>query len=311
MPSAVQNLWRKIWSEPPPSLACEFSAAGVAVARWIPGSPRPARFAVRPLPADALHPQPVRENLADREAVAAAVAAALEVAQSDAGKTARRREIAVLLPDVSARVTLLSFEKVPENPDEALALIKFRLKKSVPFDVDEAAIAYQAADGAGEVLVALTPYPVVRQYERIFEDLGYLPGEVGVSTLAGINLVVDSGDGHAGTMLLRNTGNSTTIALTQRGKLRVMRTAESDGAGELFHDIYSSAVFYQDTYSAKVDRIYHTGFSGSDENASLWTQVEAELGVAPHPLAIPGAPEAEQANYLGLFGLLAAQARNA
>jgi type IV pilus assembly protein PilM len=313
MAMLLQNVWRQIWREPPPGLACEFSAAGVAVARWTPGSPRPERFASRPLPVDTLRPQPVRENMAEGSAVTDAVAEALEDAQSvNPGK--RRREIAVLLPDLSARVTLLTFEEMPDKREEALSLIKFRLKKTVPFDVDEASIAYHAS--GKDVLVAVTPRSIVRQYEAIFENLGYLPGQVTVSTLAGINLVVDSGDPEAGSMLLRNSGSSMTIALTNRGRLRMMRTAESgDASGDLFHDIYSSAVFYQDTYGAKVDRIYHLGFdsAGFDSASaeSLWAQVEADLGVTPKPLVIPGAPDESQSAYLGIFGLLAEQARQA
>src|SRR5580658_3098729 len=107
-----QHLFRALLSEPPPGLACEFTRDSVAVARWIPGASRPERLAVRELPADALRPQPVRENLAAASAVADAVRSALEEAQAvNPGK--RRREIALLLPDRSARVTVLSFDQCP------------------------------------------------------------------------------------------------------------------------------------------------------------------------------------------------------
>lgn len=317
MAFSLQSAWKKLWQDTPPGLACEFTADGVGVARWTPGAVRPERMAVRPLPLDALRAQPVRDNIADVEAVAGAVHSALEEAQSvNPGK--RRREIAVLLPDLSARVSVLNFEQVPDKREEVLSLIKFRLKKTVPFDVEEAAISWHAGPSASsgerrEITVAVTPRGIVRQYESLFETLGYLPGQVTVSTLAGVHLVVDSGEAQAGSMLLRKSGRAMTIAISSKGRLRMMRTLDTAAEGgtpvapiELFHDIYSSAVFYQDTYGGRVDRIVHTGFG--DVAAPLWTQIEADLGISPKPLVIPGAPGDEESAYLGIFGVLSEQA---
>ena len=223
----------------------------------------------------------------------------------------------------------------------------------MPFDVDDAAIAWrlierrpgqeqsaaQAKNANRDLLVAITPRAIVRQYEAIFEQLGYLPGEVTVSTLAGLNLVVDSPDTACGSMLLRSCGSEMTIAVTSHQELRMLRATEyrdeaidsdgaiqaksaspSDGAiqaqtaspfggdSERFRDIYSCAIFFQDTYGGKVERIWHTGFEETAE--PLWAQVEAELGVPPKPLAIPGLGEARHSAYLGIFGMLAGTARN-
>jgi type IV pilus assembly protein PilM len=317
-----QHLFRTLLSEPPPGLACEFTRDSVAVARWSPGAARPERLAVRELPADALRPQPVRENLVAASTVAEAVGAALDEAQA-ANPGKRRREIALLLPDMSARVTVLSFDQLPEKSEEILPLLRFRLKKTVPFDVDEAAIAWrfmalrpgQKDSKSRDLLVAVTPRTIIRQYEAIFEQLGYLPGEVTVSTVAGLNLVVDSPDAVSGSMLLRGSASQMTIAVTSQQELRMLRATEYgdeplDGAenSERFRDIYSCAVFFQDTYGGKVDRIWHTGFEESAE--PLWAQVEAELGVRPKPLVIPGLDDARHAAYLGIFGMLAETARN-
>lgn len=316
------NPLARIFREPPPTLACEFTAGSLAVARWQPGNPRPERFVVRTLKADALRAQPVLQNLNDHDTVAAAVTSALDEAQAvNPGK--KRREIALLLPDSSVRINVLSFDQVPTSREEVESLIKFRLRKAVPFDVDDAAIAWQFVRTAAvrersedrknktprDMLVAVTPRAIIRQYEAIFEERGYLPGQVMVSTLAGLHLIVDSTDAAAGSMLLRKTGATLTIALTNRGELRMLRSTEGGNASELFHDIYSSAVFYQDTYDGKLDRIFHTGFDEDPDAEALWSQVEAELGIVPRPLAFSADPLHSQ--YLGIFGLLAEQARNA
>src|SRR5712691_10676550 len=67
-----QHLWRRLWQDPPPTLACEFSEDSIAVAGWSLGATQPDSFAMRPLPPGALRPSPVRENINAPQEVAAA-----------------------------------------------------------------------------------------------------------------------------------------------------------------------------------------------------------------------------------------------
>ncbi len=298
-----QNVLRRLWEDPPPALACEFTEDAVAAAGWSSGAVRPAVFASRPLPAGALRPSPLRENIAAPEAVSDAVAAVLDEVTRRA--RSRRRDIALLLPDMSARVSVLPFEQLPPDPAEVLTLIKFRLKKTVPFDIETAAVSFETR--GPEVLAAVTPRAVVRQYETILENLGYQPGFVTLSTLSGLKLMVYGSNPMDGAMLLRRSGRWMTIAAGSAGRLRLMRVSEqvSEGQDELFHDIYSSALFFQDNYGGKVERIFEIGLEARSE--ALGAQLESELGVRPRPLAVPGGTPEESA-FLGIFGLLAEQA---
>ena len=303
-------MWQRLWRDPPPSLACEFTADAVCVARWTPGATQPEQVVTRPLPAGVLKPSPFRENLADPRAVADAVASAL--AEVTRGNRSRNRDFALLLPDLSARITVLKFEQLPAKPEEILALLKHRMKKTVPFDVEDAAISFEARDG--EVMAAVAPRAVIRQYESLVEELGYQPGFVTLSTLAGLGLVVPETGPASGSMLLRRSGGLMTIAMSGGGRLRVMRVSEEESAvsggapegEEMFRDIYSSAVFYQDSYGGKVERILEAGFPL--QAAALWERLESELGVRPRPLVVPGS-SGDQARFLGIFGMLAEQAR--
>jgi type IV pilus assembly protein PilM len=304
MPNPFTSLMRRLWEDPPPTLAVEFSAHAVAAARWNPGASRPEQMAVRPLPANALRPSPVRENFQEPAAVAAAVSSALQ--EVTGGVRSARRDIAVLLPDLSARVTVLSVESLPSKPDEILALVKFRLKKAVPFDVDDAVISIQVQDG--QVLAALSPREVVRQYEGVVEDLGYNPGLVTLSTLAGLSLVVPPAGAGAGAMLIRRGDIQATIAISSAGRLDMLRISEwaDHDVQELFQDVYSSAIFYQDNRHGRVERIYHSGLEAQTE--TLLNRIETEMGVTPRLLVVPGA-DPEQASFLGIFGMLAAQSQ--
>ncbi len=57
---------------------------------------------------------------------------------------ARSKDVIAILPDAAVRVVLLDFDTLPASREEAEAVVRFRLKKSLPFDVDKAKISYQS-----------------------------------------------------------------------------------------------------------------------------------------------------------------------
>src|SRR5436190_18667723 len=103
-------------------------------------------------------------------------------------------EIAVVVPDEIARIAFLTVEKPSKHPEEQRTFIRWKLKKSLPFDVDMAQVAYHILGphngGHGvDMLVALSPRSVVREYEKLFDDLNIHAGTVLPSTLAALNLL--------------------------------------------------------------------------------------------------------------------------
>ena len=42
-----------------------------------------------------------------------------------------------MIPDAAVRVLLLDFDTLPEKTTEAEPIVRFRLRKSVPFDADQ------------------------------------------------------------------------------------------------------------------------------------------------------------------------------
>lgn len=308
--SAPRNILRRLWSEPAPALALEFSAGGVAAAEWQPGAGNIERFAVEALEEGALRPSPVRENILHPEDVQRSVRTALEY-------VTRRRSgnVALLLPDVSARISVLAFEQFPQKEQERGPLIRWRLKKTVPFEIEDAALAYQrqgaSAQGA-ELAVAVSPRTVIQQYEALVESLGFSPGFVTASSLAALGLISAPEHRSAGTMLLRRTAALLTTVLLTPGKLRVFRSIElppGDEAialEEIVRDAYSSAVYFQDNFAEKVERVFVTGFGAQTE--PLRQLVEKELGAPAQSLLVPGV-RAPHAQFLGLYGMVAEQAK--
>src|SRR5689334_20842010 len=122
--------------EPPPAMAFEISEAGIAAARI---SSR-AELEFRALKPGTLSVSPLRENVVDPDEFAMTVRA-LSGTQA-AGR--KRKDVALILPDYATRIAVLDFDEFPDDPKEQLSLIRFRIKRSVPFDVDSAVLGYFA-----------------------------------------------------------------------------------------------------------------------------------------------------------------------
>jgi hypothetical protein len=118
--------------DPPPAYAFELSEAGIAFARVN----EPQRVNFLPFEAGVLLVSPVHDNIHQPQAVLDHIHA---IAPPNGH---RRRRAALILPDYCARIAVLDFDAFPSDPAEQLALLRFRLKKSVPFDVESAIVSY-------------------------------------------------------------------------------------------------------------------------------------------------------------------------
>ena len=95
----------------------------------------------------------------------------------------------MVLPDTAVRVFVLDFEALPAKPIEALPVLRFRLRKMVPFDVEHAGVSYQILvekKGELKVLAAVIPGLILQEYEAAVRAAGYEPGAVLPSSLAAL-----------------------------------------------------------------------------------------------------------------------------
>ncbi len=115
-----------------------------------PASPWRARaktpeFDFRPLEPGVISVSPLRDNILDPDKLAGAVRAM--VPQNGSRK---RRDAALILPDSCVRVSVLDFDNFPSDAKEQLSLVRFRMKKSVPYDVESAVLSYHAQAAGGK-----------------------------------------------------------------------------------------------------------------------------------------------------------------
>ena len=173
-------------SDPPPLLVFELAEDWVTGVRRDPVSGEVGMRAERFFEEGVVDAAATRPNVRQPEVVEAAVR---EIVEELGG--AKRTETAVLLPDAATRLTVLEVESWPSSNEERLRLLRERLAKSVPFDLESTRIAYQADKTATghSVLVAMTPVEIVRQYEDVFDRCGLWPGYVEQSMCAALNLL--------------------------------------------------------------------------------------------------------------------------
>ena len=201
-----------------PRLACEITSAGVVAAR--PGEAEQeivSSFA--PLRPGVLAAGLQTPNFSDRAAVASALRQALDEI------SVKESQITVVIPDAAVRVLLLDFDLLPSKVAEALPIIRFRLRKLVPFEVEDAAVSYQIMPGKPglvRVIVAVSPAAVLAEYESAVREAGYEPGVVLPSTLAALAAV----SSEEPALVINRNGSSVTTAITRQNELLLHRTLE-------------------------------------------------------------------------------------
>ncbi len=207
-----------------PRVACEIFAGGVVAGR----SPEPglplAAVAKVGIPADAILPSLKPGNIANRVAVIAALRRALE--QVGARSNLRNGELTLVIPDAAVRVLLLDFDALPTKLSEALPIVRFRLKKLIPFEPDDAMVSFQVMSTSRSmirVLAVAIPRDVLGEYESAAREAGYEPGAVLPSTLAAL-AAVDEGDGAS--LLVNAHPEGVTTAIVRAGILLLHRAVE-------------------------------------------------------------------------------------
>lgn len=253
-------------------LVCEIAADYVAAVRHRHG--RVEAWATRALPAGAVRPAPLADNIADRGAVQQAL-------ESVVGAVAHGgRRCALLVPDLLARVALLEFDHLPARRPEAEALLRWRLGKDLPFDVAQAALSYHAQpgpNGGQEALVAACLRNLLRPYEECVEALGLQPGFVTLSTLAALG-GVESADSPR--LLVKRDLGSLALAVAHGSAVRLFRCVPlasdaplSDEA--LFDKVYSALVYFQDQWGQPLSEVV---LAVGSEGGALGQRLEREQG---------------------------------
>ena len=274
-------------ADPPPEFGFEVTEAGLA---W--SSPKGKGFtAFEP---GTLRVSPSEENILRAESMARAVR---EVTGDASGR--KRRTAAVILSDYAGRTTVLDFDSFPAKTEEQETLVKFRLRKAVPFDIDSASVSYFAQPRHGskkvDVIASSMSLETLARYEAPFRAAGLHVGFVTGSILAALNAVPNTGC----RVVVKLNGLVLALAVTDNGALRLLRTIELPEAtpDAIAEHLMPTLTYLEDEWGKKPESVYAVGFDPQ------W--LEPELGAE----ALNGPFGVAQAHNAGLLGWLAAGGR--
>ena len=164
----------------------------------------------------------------------------------------RSRDVCLVIPDATTRIMLLDFDTLPTKPEEADAVVRFRLKKSLPFEVEQSAVSFDRQGTADPVRVvaAVTPRNILEEYESLVREAGYNPGR---------GAAFDDCCAWAWwmasrpTMVIKVERGTTTFAIVDKNQLLLYRALENGGSavsGEsLVDDVNTSLVYFEDRYA--------------------------------------------------------------
>jgi type IV pilus assembly protein PilM len=232
-------------------------------------------YAFAPLAPGALVPSLDEPNLRSPEAVASAIDSALAQVAS------RARAVTLILPDTLVRIFVLDFDSMPAKTSEAVSVVRFRLRKMVPFDVEPAGVSYQILtqnESECKVLAAIVPGPILAEYEAAVRAAGYEPGAVLSSSLAALATT----DSTEGVMAANVTARSITTTVSSGQDLLLYRTLDlplepEPRAAEIARSIAVAAAYFEDKLGAPPRRLHYAGIHSPAEFARSIGNMEIDL----------------------------------
>jgi len=283
-----------------PAYACEITPMAVIGARANATRKEVEVLCTRNLPAGAVMPSLTAENIAQRDILREAVGNVLEAIG------ARSRDVTAIVPDAACRIVLLDFDALPDKKEEASGVVRFRLKKSLPFDADNAVISYHVSrDTNGvRVIAAVMQDSVLKEYESLFQEQDCNPGVVLPSTLTALGLI----DASEPTLALKVDPLSSSVAIIDSDQLLLYRTLEHPGkhtltAEQLAEDIYPSVIYFQDNFNLNVQRLVVAGLPTLPQ---LRPALEQQTGLPVEEMVPTGIPSSTTNKYeaCGVAGAL-------
>jgi type IV pilus assembly protein PilM len=264
-----------------PPVAVELSPEGVLAAA-LPGSGDAPVYAFAPLPTGALIPGIGEPNIRAAEAVSEAIRSALSQVSP------RTRSVTLILPDTAVRVFMLDFDSLPVRASEAVPVLRFRLRKMVPFEVEHAGVSYQVLSQSKtewKVLTAVLPGPILAEYEAAVRAAGYEPGAVLPSSLAALEAI----DSMEAILTANLSPLSLTTSITNGSDLLLHRTLDLPEnpalrLSEIQRGIAVAAAYFEDKLQAPARTLHYAGCYETAEFASWIDNPDlAVVDLAPRP----------------------------
>jgi type IV pilus assembly protein PilM len=269
-------------ASPPPAVAVEIAPTHVTALALAESSGEAviAGYAIEPLAAGIVTATLNAPNVHDHAALVATLKTALQKV------AARARRVALVVPDTTAKVSLVRFDKVPAKLHDLDQLIHWQVKKAAPFRVEDAQVSWVpsvAIDGGGrEFVVSMARRDVIQSFERACEEAGVHAGIVDIASFSLINAELAATGGSGGDWLLVHVGNDyATLAVVRGHDLVFFRNRALDAEGDLTDLVHQTAMYHEDRLGGGgFARVVLAGASigSADQAERLRRAIEERLG---------------------------------
>ncbi len=204
--------------------------------------------------------------------------------------------VAVSLPDGVCRIMLLDYEGRFKSRQEAKDLIRWKLKKSIPFDSADTHLDYQQLavreNGDLALLVAVASRTVISQYEELITKAGLSPAGIACNTLNICRLFDSRLSLRSDCILISFYGSTLSVVAFVAGVPEFIRSKDLPGIAatdsRVYMEISSSLLVYKERHP---DQPLQSIFSvAAPEVAQTFLAMVSELaGSAPTLLETKGA----------------------
>jgi len=273
---------------PYPPIAVSVESEDAVLVRLRPRGRKPARLeshALRTLEAETIPRSIFQAQARSPDSLAERLRELFEASGTRPGR------VSIVLPDNLAKISLIVLPERPGSARDLEELVRARMRRAVPFRLEDARFRHQLLAGEGRevsVLVVLVRRALVEGLERAIEAIGGRVGLVDVATSNLVNLChgrieAASRDG-ADVALLNEAGRYFSLVIFRAGRLIFFRskTLGEDAAGappngELTRELAGSLSYYREKLGGQgIDTLFVRTLQGAPD-----ALVEAFGAVAP------------------------------
>jgi type IV pilus assembly protein PilM len=273
------------------SIGLEINSTGVvsALVSGSVASPRVERIAHATFAPNTLRPSLRERNIFDSVAFTEGIQSACNQLLS------KSQRVTVSLPDVVSHIMLVDFEGRFKSRSEALDLIRWKLKKSIPIDAADTHLDYQQLavrdNGDLALMVAITSRSVISQYEDAIVAAGFVPERIDCNTLSLCRLFDRRFTLQDNCVLVSFFGNTLSVVAFTEGVPEFIRSKDLTGTmatdSRVFMEINSSLLVYRERFP---ERLIQSVFciAAPDVTTAFLDMVAEATAATPAMLEVKG-----------------------
>jgi type IV pilus assembly protein PilM len=271
------------------SLGVEINPSGVAFALLggSASSPRLERVAYAPMASGAVRVSLREPNILDPQSFSDAVRGAYNLLLHNGTR------LSITLPDAVGRIMMLDVEGRFKSRAEGLDIIRWKLKKNIPFDIADTHLDYQQLsvreNGDMALMVALVSRAVIGQYEELLVTAGFTPARIDFNSFNLYRAFEGRLAPQDDVTLISFYDGTLSILVFAEGVLEFQRIKDLSGShgvdSRVYMEINSSLMVYRDRFPERV--VQHVSCIASPDVAREFCSMVAEAtGCAPTLLEV-------------------------